>query len=96
MKTFLYQDRSSVGVLLALGSIALVAVVVGVVLALVGLPLLENVRWFGLAFIVPILWLRHYVKKGGFPHVVKAMIVCLFVTFIAFMWLFLSQPGGIS
>ena len=75
------------GLLLGIGSEAATALAVWIVLLVAGLPLAENVRWFALCFVPPVLILRHYANKKKDTNVTKVLITVLFVTFVAFMFL---------
>lgn len=75
------------GVVVTLGSEAIVALLLWLGLTISGLSPMEHLRWFGGCFIPPVLLLRHYAKKKDCPVVTKTIIITLFITFLAFMFL---------
>lgn len=75
------------GVVVTLGSEAIVALLLWMGLTIAGISPMEHIRWFGGCFVPPVLLLRYYAKKKEYPVVTKTIIITLFVTFIAFvMW----------
>ena len=95
MRKFLSQNTLLVGVTVTLASEALAAALVWLVLALLGQPVAGSVRWFALCFVPPALILRHYAKRRSQSLATRGTTATLFVTFIAFMWLFVKH-GGLS
>lgn len=90
MKKLLDKDSIVVGVVATLLSEFLCAVVVWLILLVFNLPLHEHLRWFAAAFVPPALLLRHYAHRQEYPTTLKAVIVTLFVTVVAFMWAMLK------
>ncbi|MBQ6237605.1 MAG: hypothetical protein IJK07_05255 [Bacteroidales bacterium] len=87
MKTLIKKDTIGAGILLALGSEAVTALLLTVGLLLAGLPVGDHIRWYAVCFVAPLLLLRHCAKKGDTPMVTKTVIVVFFVTFIIYMYL---------
>ena len=88
-KKFFTQDTLLVGIVVGLGSLIVGALLFTVGLLTTGTPIDEHFRWYGGIFIVLLLLLRYYVKLQK-PTVVKTLIVILFLSFIAFMYLLFS------
>ncbi|MBR1849936.1 MAG: hypothetical protein IJ789_01030 [Bacteroidales bacterium] len=86
----LKQNSHLVGAILGLGSEALSALLLWAGLAIAGQPMAGHERWFAAIFIAPLLLLRHYAKSQQQLRVTQALIVTLFVTFVAFMALLLT------
>ena len=72
--------------LLTIASEIACAGLLALVLLIIGLPLAEHLRWFAVAFVPPLLLLRHYAKDRQHPQSLKGSIIAFFVTFVAFMW----------
>lgn len=87
MKDFFLQDKTSVGLVTALGSIVVVSLLVWLVLSLLGLPIAPNFRWFVLGFVPAVIIYRFYVKAKVYPTVAKIQIITIFVLFVLFMFL---------
>ena len=87
MKTLIKKDTIGAGILMALGSEAVTALLLTVGLLLAGLPVGDHIRWYAVCFVAPLLLLRHSAKKGDTPMVTKTVIVVFFVTFITYMYL---------
>lgn len=81
------------GMAAAIAAELLCGAAVWLALLLLKQPLPESLRWFGLCFVPPMLLLRHYAKKRSQGMATKGIIAALFVTFVAFMWLFVKQGG---
>lgn len=79
------KDTIAGGILLALGSIVLSAVLIMVVFLLLGMPFVSNLRIFILSFVAPILLLRYYAKKLQYIKTAKAIAVTLFFTMLPFI-----------
>ena len=90
MKKLLYQDSITLGIIATLLSELLCAALVWAVIALLRQPIAECARWFVVAFVPPLLLLRHYAKVKDYPTTLKAVITTFFVTFVVFMWLMLK------
>ncbi len=86
MKQLLDKNSYIAGALLAVGSEVICAALVWVVLLVAGWDLESHIRWFAVAFVPPLLLLRHYAREKEYPLTLKAVIVTFFVTFVAFMW----------
>ena len=86
MKKLINKNSIAVGILLAVGSEVLCALLLWGVLAVLGQDLEAHLRWFAIAFVPPLLLLRHYAREKDYPLSLKAVIVTFFVTFVAFMW----------
>lgn len=87
MPSLIKHDGVLQGVLLAACSEVLTAALLYVGLLVAGQPIGEHIRWFAICFVPPILLLRHFAKRKEFPIVTKSLIIVLFVTFVAFMFL---------
>ena len=88
MKHFFTQDTPLVGLVAGLGSLLLTALLITALTFHLS-PLTSHLTWFAGSFIPPLLIMRYYVKLQK-STVVKTIIVTLFVTFIAFMFLLLK------
>ena len=93
MKQFFQQDRLLVGLLAGLGSEVLTALLLWVALLVVGLQVDEHVRWFGIAFVPPVLLLRYYAHLKKCPLVTKTLIITVFVSFVVFMFYLLKTKA---
>ena len=81
-----------VGFIVVLGSELGFALVLALVLLIIGIHPADHIRWFAGMFIPPVLALRHYAHKKALLKVTRAIIIGLFITFIAFMiYLFKSH-----
>lgn len=87
MNNLFHQDRIWVGLVVALGSELLTALLLWAGLAIAGVPAAEHLRWFAAIFVAPVLLLRHYAKLQQLPTVTKTVATVLFVTFVLFMLL---------
>lgn len=96
MKKFFLDDKPIVGIVAGLGSLVLSASLVWLALALLGMPLMENIRWFALTFVPLAVIVRCYAKSQKHARVLKTLLSILFVSFVAFMFLFLNQPNAIQ
>ncbi len=85
-KHFFTQDTLLVGLVAGLGSLLVTALLLTVCTFHLS-PLTSHLSWYAGCFIPPLLIMRYYVKLQK-STVVKTIIVTLFVTFIAFMFLF--------
>lgn len=79
------------GIIYGLGSELATALFVWVALLIAGVPLADGVRWFALCFVAPVLIVRTLAHKHTDSRVTKSLLAVLFVTFIAFMYLFLNS-----
>ncbi|MBR1833946.1 MAG: hypothetical protein IJ785_00320 [Bacteroidales bacterium] len=86
MKRLLNKDSVALGIIAALLSELLCAVIVWLVLLCIHYPVLEHLRYFAVCFIPPALLLRYYAHLKACPATLKAVIVTLFVTVVLFMW----------
>lgn len=86
MKHFLQQDTIAVGLVTGLGSIAVLALLLTAGLMIAGEPPTAHLTWYAGCFVAPLLIMRYYIKQQHIT-VVKTIIVSLFITFIAFMFL---------
>lgn len=98
VKGFFSQDKPIVGVAAALLSEAGCAALLWLCLLVAGWSVTEHLRWFAACIVPPLLLLRHYAKKHKQLRVTKSIIVVVFVTFVAFMWLlfkyhYLGEPA---
>ena len=80
-----YKDSSLFGVLVALGGELLTALLLWAGLLIASQDVMSHLRWFAVCFVPPILMIRFLAKSDWHPKVCKAVIVVLFVTFVAFM-----------
>ncbi|MBO4599432.1 MAG: hypothetical protein J5641_01705 [Bacteroidales bacterium] len=90
MKKLLHNDSIATGIVATLIGELLCAALVWIVLTVLRVPIAENVRWFVIAFVPPVLLLRYYAKERDYPTTLKAVITTFFVTFVAFMWFMLK------
>ena len=88
MKHFFTQDTPLVGLVAGLGSLLLTALLIAMLNSQLS-ALNSHLSWYAGSFIPPLLIMRYYVKLQK-STVVKTIIVTLFVTFIAFMFLLLK------
>lgn len=93
IKQFFGQDRCAVGAIAVVGIEALSALVEWVVLMLLGMEPLANINYWVLVFVPALLVLRHYMKQRTSLKTTKGAIVALFVTFLAYMALFIKQAN---
>lgn len=80
------RDTIALGLLFGLGSMLAVALLLTLGLFLFDQPLDGHLRWYAACFVPPVLMLRHFFKNGQLT-VAKTIIISLFLTFIAFMFL---------
>jgi len=90
MKELLQKDSILIGIIATLASEILCALVVWGVILVTHTPIAENVRWFAICFVPPLLLLRYYAKKRDYPTTLKSVITTFFITFVAFMWVMLK------
>ena len=86
MKKLLHKDSIALGIVATLLSEVLCALLVLVVILLTHTPMLESARWFAIAFVPPLLLLRHYAKIQDYPTTLKTVITTFFIPFEMFMW----------
>lgn len=86
MKHFFSQDTPFVGLATGLGVLIVTALLLTAGLLLAGESVTAHISWYAGCFIPPLLIMRYYVKLQK-STVVKTIIVTLFITFIAFMFL---------
>lgn len=86
MKRLLDRDTIITGVVATLVSELLCALLLWGGLLLFRQPVAEHLRWFAVAFVPPLLLLRHYAQAKEYPTALRATIITLFLTFILFMW----------
>lgn len=84
MKHFLQQDTITVGLIVGLGSIAILALLLSAGLLIAGEPIANHLSWYAGCFIAPLLIMRYYIKLQK-ATVAKTLMVLLFVSFIPFM-----------
>lgn len=87
MLDFFKRDGYVQGLLIALFSEVLTAILVLLALHIWKQPVEDSLRWFALCFVPPLLLLRYFAKHKAYPLVTKSVIVVLFVTFVIFMYL---------
>lgn len=82
-------DRELVikGVLIPIGTELAVALLLWLGLLIAGQPVASHIRWFGVCVVAPLLLLRHYAKRKVRTDVVKSVIIVLFITFVAYMFI---------
>ena len=85
------QDRWETGIVAVVATELPVVLLWWVVLSIVGLPLIENLRWLALAFLPPALLLRSMAKRQQLPNATKGAIVTLFATFLLFIIVYLKK-----
>jgi RsiW-degrading membrane proteinase PrsW (M82 family) len=86
MKKLLNKDSIAQGVIATLVSELLCALVVWLILVLIHHPVVDNLRFFAVAFVPPALLLRYYAHAKDYPTTLKAVITTFFVTVVLFMW----------
>lgn len=87
IKEFFSQDKPVVGVVGALLGELGGALLLWLGLLVAGQSATVHLRWFAACIVPPVLLLRHYAKKRTQLRATKAIIVVVFITFVAFMWL---------
>lgn len=90
MADFFKRDGIFQGIVLALGSEIVVAALLYAGLLVAGIPAETRLRWFAVCFVAPLLLLRHIAKRKNRTLTMKTIIVILFVSFVAFMFLLLK------
>ena len=90
MNNLLHRNSIAAGVLFTVAVEAFCGLLVWGVLAVTGLDIASHVRWFAVAFVPPLLLLRHYAREKEYPLTLKAVISTFFVTFVAFMWVMIK------
>lgn len=91
MKKLIHTNSILTGVLGVIISEVLCAALLLLGLIVTGAPVLEHLRWFAAAFVLPLLLLRYYAKEKEYPLALKGCIITMFVTFVAFMWYMLRN-----
>ena len=93
MNRFFHQDKVVVGIVAALGSELVVALLLTIGLLVTGNwpPAASQIRWYAACFLPPLLVLRYYSKQKQWLQVTRTIIVVLFVTFIAYMAYLLGE-----
>lgn len=91
MSAFLKNDTTIGGVVITLGSEIVAALLVWLGLILFGTGVDGNIRWFAIAFVPPLLLLRHFSKRKDHPATTKSIIIVFFVSFIIFMFVLLKS-----
>lgn len=86
IKQFFSQDKVTTALVASVGLMALCTVLLAVGLALAGEPVEGRLRWFAAVFVPLLLLLRYYIGKQR-SVATKTVIIVLFVTFVAFMFL---------
>ena len=86
MKKLLNTNSYLTGILGVIISEVLCAALLLLGLIIAGTPIPDHLRWFAVVFVPPLLLLRYYAHEKDYPLTLKACIVALFVTFVAFMW----------
>lgn len=87
MPNLFKRDGITTGLLLSIGSEALTAALLWIGLVVAAQPVASHLRWFGICFVAPLLLLRLCAKRRDLPVATKTIIIVLFVTFVAFMFL---------
>lgn len=93
MADFFKRDGILQGIILATGSEILAAALLYVGLLVAGIPVETRLRWFAVCFVAPLLLLRHIAKRKDRTLTMKTIIVILFVSFVAFMFLLLKTKA---
>lgn len=88
------KDTVVCGLLVALGGIVLSAVVVAGFMLLFALSPVDNLKFFVLSFVAPVVLLRYYVKKLQYMSAAKGIALALFATMLPFIIL-LARMGQI-
>lgn len=91
MKRFLNNNNIATGILGVIVAELLCVAIIFLILILLQLPVRENARWFVVALVPPVLLLRYYAKEQAYPNTLKAVIITLFVTAIAYFWFILKS-----
>jgi len=93
MADFFKREGILQGIILATGSEILAAALLYVGLLVAGIPAETRLRWFAVCFVAPLLLLRHIAKRKDKTMTMKTIIVILFVSFVAFMFLLLKTKA---
>ena len=88
------KDTVVCGLLVALCGIVLSAVVVAGFMLLLALSPVDNLKFFVLSFVAPVVLLRYYVKKLQYMSAAKGIALALFGTMLPFIIL-LARMGQI-
>jgi hypothetical protein len=86
IKKFLSQDTITVGIVSAVVSEALCALLLWVGLLIAGQSVTSHLRWFAVCIVPPLLLLRHFAKRSRQLTATKSVIIVIFVSFVIFMW----------
>lgn len=89
LKTFLHTNQIATGIVVGLGLELIVGLILYLGLTIADISIVEHVKWFAVIFVLPIFALRYYVKKTQYHKVIKTLMVLLFATFIAYMFILL-------
>ena len=95
MSDFLKNDTVARAFFYALGSMAIVAILLWGGLAVAGMNVESHLRWFGICFLPPLLLLRYFVKRKDALVTTRTIILILFVSFIVFIF-FLIRTNAIE
>jgi len=87
MKNPFKDDSVLSGVLLSLGSEVLTALLLAVALMIANCSVEDHIRWFAVCFVPPLLFLRRSAKQKSTPVATKTIIIVLFVSFVAYMYM---------
>lgn len=93
MADFFKRDGILQGIVLATGTEILAAALLYAGLLVAGIPVETRLRWFAVCFVPPLLLLRHIAKHKDRTLTMKTIIVVLFVSFVAFMFLLLKTKA---
>ena len=83
-RQFFLQDKTSVGIIVGIGAMAVTALLLTAGLLVVGEPIMAHLRWYGGIFIPLVFIIRYYVKQQ-LSLVTKTLFIIFFLFFIAFM-----------
>lgn len=91
MKALFKNDSAVSGVVITLGSEIVAALLVWLGLSLFGSGVDGNLRWFAIAFVSPLLLLRHFSKRKDRPVTTKSIIIAFFVSFILYVFVLIKS-----
>lgn len=90
MKKLLNQNSYAAGIALCMALEAATALLLWVGLTLFHTAAADHVAWFACILIGPLFVMRWLVYKQQTPKTVKGMIIALFITTLAYIWLYLK------
>ncbi len=89
------KDNIATGLILGIGSTILLLGIIYVILGIAGIEKSGNLRFFLLAFIPNIIFIRYYLKNLHYHKTAYTLIVITFVFMISFL-VYLMRSGEIN